>query len=285
MNRNQKTIGREGSVSGIGIHSGQTATVLLKPAAAGSGIQFFKNGARLRFSLSDDRDVSASADGKVNLRCSSVGQEDLRILTVEHLLAALCGLEITNIEIHVDGAEVPGLDGSALPFVKLLKSLGIVEQAAVRDVYRISEPIFCYGPHSAISVYPDERFSVAYTMDYDHPQLRNQRVDFTLDADLFENEIAPARTFCTENEALELKKRGFGRGADYGNTLVISQKGVAGNRLRFPDECARHKVLDILGDLNLLGFSIVGRVVGLRSGHALNQKLVEEIKKQKRAYE
>mgnify|MGYP001589467601 CR=1 FL=1 len=265
----QRTVSRKGSLSGAGLHTGMACVVSFKPAPVDSGIQFFHGGEQLDY-LSTH-----------NLRCTAIGTEKNQIKTVEHLLAALSALGISNIRVDVDGAEIPGFDGSALPFVKHFKELGICEQDKANEVYKVTEPIFCFENNKAISIYPAEALSIAYILDYPHPYLRNQKVDFMITPDIFEKEIAPARTFCTEKEALELKKAGFGLGASHDNTLVIGDHGALNNQLRFEDECARHKVLDIIGDLSLLGFSILGRVVGIRSGHALNGKLVEQISAQR----
>ena len=269
---NQKTIRREGSISGVGLHTGEKSFVSFKPLPPDSGIQFYKEGLKID---------SSSEDGLPS-RCTSVGSGANRILTVEHLLAALAGLGICNIQVDVTGPELPGLDGSALPFVKLFLELGLEDQKELREVFKITEPIFCYESNKALSIYPSEEFRVSYILDYDHPApLRDQQVDFLVTQPVFEKEIAPARTFCTKEEAERLKKDNLGKGASYENTLVISEDGPIKNAFRFRDECARHKVLDLLGDLNLAGFSIVGRVIGLRSGHSLNRKLIGEIKKQR----
>ena len=278
----QKTISREGDLSGVGIHSGEICKVSFKPLPVNSGVQFYHHGEIIKVSSNETKENSESF--RKNLRCTVIGNDKNHIKTVEHLLAALSGLGISNIRIEVDGPEIPGLDGSALPFVKYLKELGICDQGSPKEVYKITEPIFCFDKLKAISIYPADELSVAYVLDYPNPGLRNQKADFIVRPDIFEKEIAPARTFCTEKEALELKKHGFGLGASPENTLVIGESGVLNNnRLRFDDECARHKVLDIIGDLSLLGFPIAGRVVGIRSGHTLNGKLVEEIKKQRGA--
>lgn len=270
----QKTLAKEGKISGIGLHSGKPGTLTLKPSPVDTGIRFFRNG----------RPVDAAwqeAPSSGSLRCSAIGEGEDRILTVEHFLAALKGLGVTNLRIEVEGPEVPGLDGSAADFVRELKKLGIAEQGKPQDFYRIPEPIFCYDKTKAIAVYPADSFRVSYLLDYEHPHLRGQKVDFELTPDAFENEIAPARTFCTDGEARELKQRGFGLGAGPENTLVVVEDGSHRAGLRFEDEPARHKVLDILGDLNLLGFPILGHIVGVRSGHALNRRLALAIKEQK----
>ncbi len=268
--RFQKTIAKAGSIVGLGIHSGKKTTLRLEPAPVGQGIQFFQKGVAVPETI-----LNTS-------RCTSIGTGTLQVQTVEHLLAALSGLEITNIRIEVDGEEIPGLDGSALEFVNLFKNLGIEEQKEEAPVFKIKEPVFFYENQKALAAYPDDAFSVAYTLDYPHPLLRAQTVDFKLTPDTFVNQIAPARTFCTSREAEEVQKNGKGLGATLNNTLVIGDEGPLGNQFRFPDECARHKVLDIIGDLYLLGFPIQARVIGLRSGHSLNRKLVEYIKKQQR---
>lgn len=266
----QKTIQKEGLISGTGLHSGEWTTVRFKPAPVDFGIRFFKN----------NRQVRGFAD---SARCTAIGSDDHRIMTVEHLLAAIVGVGVTNIRMDVEGPEIPGLDGSALPFVKLFKKLGLTTQRASKEVYEIKEPIFCGAQGRAISIMPDREFSVAYVLDYPELCLQNQVVRFMLTPRNFEKEIAPARTFCTKKEAEILKIQGLGKGANTQNTLVMSEKGVLRNRLRFVDECARHKVLDIMGDMALLGFSVRGRVVAIRSGHTLNRQLVHKIKNQRGA--
>lgn len=273
----QKTIGKRGAISGIGLHTGKACTLNFHPAPPDSGLRFFVAGKRIDDSGHPHEELSSSA----SLRCSHLGQGQRQLLTVEHLLATFRGLGITNLVVEADGPEVPGLDGSALPFIKLFQGLGIVEQTKSVEFYRIGEPIFCYDELKSLCIYPSEEFSVSYTLDYDHPHLRDQKVDFVLTPGIFESQIAPSRTFCTEREAKDLPKQGFGRGANGQNTLVIHDDGSHKAKLRFVDECARHKVLDILGDLTLLGFPVLGRVVGIRSGHALNQRLVQAIRAQK----
>ena len=266
-------------MSGVGLHTGRPCTVSFRPADADSGVRFFREG-RFVSQLSAEGDFGFSTDP---MRCSFIGDEENRILTVEHLLASLSGLGITNLVVDVLGPELPGLDGSALGFVRCLKELGVADQGQPAEFYRISEPIFCYDKAKAIAIFPAETFSVSYVLDYDHPFLRNQKVDFALTPESFEKEIAPARTFCTEVEARQLQKNGYGLGASRENTLVVTENGSHVSGLRFEDECARHKVLDILGDIRLLGFPVLGRVVAIRSGHALNRQLVQEIKKQREA--
>ncbi len=263
----EKTVAREGALSGVGIHSGEPCTLTVKPAPARSGVRFFRQGRELK---------SVLAGG----RCTALSDGVLELKTVEHFLSAFSALGLANAEVYADGPEVPILDGSALPFVHWLKALGIKEQAAEREVFRVTEPLFCGDMCRAVCVYPADTFSVSYVLDYEHPALKDQKVDFAVTPGTFEREIAPARTFCTAEEAHFLQSKGFGRGATKDNTVVYSAEG-AGTPLRFPDEAARHKALDLIGDLALLGFALLGRVIALRGGHELNRKLVEAIRRQK----
>lgn len=261
------------------MHTGERACVRFSPLGVGAGIVFYRNDLRLS-------SLSEGTGPESGLRCTSVGQGDERVLTVEHLLAAITALGIDNLRIDVEGPEIPGLDGSAQPFVRTFKALGILEQKSPREFYRVTEPVFCYDNKKAIAIYPAEVLSIAYVLDYGIKGLTDQVFDTVVTPETFEKEIAPARTFCSEQEAEMLRRQGFGKGATRENTLVIGAAGKPiGNTLRFSDECARHKALDILGDLNLLGFSVLGRVVALRSGHALNSQLVEAIKKQKERHD
>lgn len=275
----QKTIAREGQVSGIGLHTGKESRVFLKPAPPDSGIRFYHEG-RFLSGLSSESHFDNSVH---SIRCSALGNEEDRILTVEHLLAALGGLGITNLQLDVHGPEIPGTDGSALPFVELIQALGVTDQGKAIDSYRVTEPIFCGDQKKAIAIYPSDTLSIAYVLDYEHPYLRGQKVEFEITPETFARDIAPARTFCTEEEAQGLKERGIGLGADRTNTVVVDAQGSHRANQRFEDECARHKVLDIVGDLNLLGFPIQGRVVAIRSGHTLNRQLVRAIRQQRDA--
>jgi UDP-3-O-[3-hydroxymyristoyl] N-acetylglucosamine deacetylase/3-hydroxyacyl-[acyl-carrier-protein] dehydratase len=215
-------------------------------------------------------------------RCTAIESKGVRIQTVEHLLAALAGLEIDNALIEIDGPEMPGMDGSSLEYVKAIESGGIQNLSLPRKYLDIKQPIVVSNENSSITIVPSKEFGISYTIDYDHPLLRNRTVSFDVDRDTFLKEIAPARTFCLESEALEIREKGLGKGADHQNTLVISEHGPLDNSFRFEDECARHKVLDIVGDLFLLGMPIRGRVYANKSGHFLNRTLISKIEQQQR---
>ena len=276
----QKTISKEGEISGIGLHTGKSTSVILKPSAEDSGVRFFQDGHLIK-PLLIEMDKSSSGESP---RCSIVTDGKRSILTVEHLLAAIYGLGITNIDMDVQGPEIPALDGSALGFVKLFRKLKVRRQKKPAFIYEIREPIFLGEPSKSIAIYPSfgaQKLSVSYVMDYSHPYLSKQKVDFEVSPEVFEKEIAPARTFITEEEEAGIRERRLGLGGSAENTLIIRRDGAHKKKLRFRDECARHKVLDVIGDLAALGSPVSGHVVGLRSGHLLNRKLVLEIKKQR----
>jgi len=280
---NQRTIQSPVTLSGTGLHTGQKVTCTLKPAAAGEGVRF------VRVDLPGQPVIkvcpsSAVMDAGVT-RCTIVQADRARVSTVEHLLAALGGLSVDNVTIAIDGPEVPGLDGSSLDFAAAIKKAGIVElKSAPREIFEIREPIIVAGKNAFLAIVPASEFSVSYTLDYDHPALRSQFFTLSVDPQTFERVLAGARTFCLQEEAEEIRAKGLGKGADRHNTLVMGRDGPLDNSLRFPDECARHKVLDIVGDLFLLGYGVRGAVVATKSGHALNRELVKKIDAQRKKY-
>ncbi len=278
----QKTIKNSVTLSGIGLHTGRTVNVTIKPAGENEGIVF------TRIDLPNKPMVKVSPanavmDEKVT-RCTAIESQGVRIYTIEHLMAALSGLGICNLSIEIDGEEVPGLDGSSLEFLKALEQAGIEEQQADKNIFIIQEPIIVANKTSTIVIVPHDQLNVSYTLDYDHPLLRSQFFSQSIDAQAFAKELAAARTFCLESEVDQIKAHGLAKGANYQNTLVMSAKGPVENTLRFPNECVRHKVLDIVGDLYLLGYPVQGAVYATKSGHALNRALVKKIEVQRQKY-
>lgn len=278
----QQTIKNPVTLSGIGLHSGVNVHMTLKPAAEDTGICFVRTdlpgNPSIKVSLS-----TAVMDVKV-VRCSAIEYQGVRVCTIEHLMAALTGLGIDNLTIEIDGEEVPGMDGSSLEFLKALQEAGSVEQSTDKNIFVIQEPIVVANKTSTIVIVPHDKLHIAYTLDYDHPFLRSQFFALDFDPVSFARDLAPSRTFCIESEVQDIRQQGLGRGSDYKTTLVIAQKGVVQNTLRFPDECARHKVLDIVGDLSLLGYSVQGAVYATKSGHALNRALIKKIDAQRQKY-
>jgi len=278
----QQTIKNPVTLSGIGLHSGAAVHMTMKPAAVDTGICF------VRTDLSGQPSIKVSPsttvmDAKV-VRCSAVEYQASRVSTIEHLMAALTGMGIDNLTIEIDAEELPGMDGSSLDFVKALQQAGCLEQSADKNIFIIQEPIVVANKTSTIVIVPHDKLSISYTLDYDHPLLRSQFFSIDLNPASFVRDLAPSRTFCIESEVQGIRQQGLGRGSDYKTTLVMSEKGVVQNTLRFPDECARHKVLDIVGDLSLLGYPIQGAVYATKSGHALNRALVKKIDAQRQKY-
>jgi UDP-3-O-[3-hydroxymyristoyl] N-acetylglucosamine deacetylase/3-hydroxyacyl-[acyl-carrier-protein] dehydratase len=278
----QRTIKREVSLEGIGIHTGSKIKTVLKPAPAGSGIKFRRTDIATKPVISAV--LSNLADLSKRPRRTSLCVDGLEIHTVEHLLASLCGLGIDNIMVEVSGPELPGLDGSAEGFVRVLKEAGICEQDTERKNFYIKEPLWVKEDDSMLIVLPDINFKISYTLDYPTTSIKTQYRSFIIEQEMFEREIAPCRTFCLKEEVEHLLSLGLGKGASFDNTLVLGEDGIISGRLRFEDELLRHKVLDLIGDFYLLGVPIKGHVICVKSGHALNIELLQKIGAQREKF-
>lgn len=274
----QKTIKSEAKLSGIGIHTGDQVKVKFLPAPTNNGITF------VRVDLPKRPSIAATINNIVDVfrspRRTSIGSGDAEIQTIEHLMAALCGLGIDNLVVEIDGEELPGLDGSAKPFFEALKQAGLEEQNAAKKFLHIRQPVWIEDNGTSLVILPDERFRVSYTLNYDHPKIGTQYANFVITDEIFEKEIAPSRTFCLQAEVDELRKQKLGKGANYENTLVVGEQGVIKNDLRFDNEFVRHKISDLIGDLYLLGANIKGHAIAVRSGHPLNIKLLHRLRLQ-----
>ena len=275
----QQTITHQISLKGVGIHTGNKANIIFKPAETDSGVTFIRtdiSGApRIK------ADVGSLLQAPKFSRRSSIGNEQAEVQTVEHLMAALSSLGIDNIDIQIDNNEVPGLDGSSINFLEALEKALVVPQDKPRYAYTVKEPICIQEGASSITILPDKEFKISYTLNYNHPLLAAQFLEITVNAESFKTNLASARTFCLESEASELQNQGLGLGASYENTLVVGKAGVIKNKLRFNDEFVRHKILDLIGDLYLAGCPLRGHVVALKSGHSLNLKIAQKIYEQK----
>ena len=275
----QKTIRKAVELNGVGLHTGVAVKLKFKPAPTNIGINF------IRVDIKDSPMIKADINNIIGQekspRRTSIGINGVEVHTVEHLMAALWALGIDNLIVEIDGPELPGLDGSAIGFIDILKKVGIEDQGIPKKIYQVRSPLWAEQDGAMIMVLPDENFRVSYTLNYEHHLLKAQYISFTVDENMFTKEIASARTFCLEKEVQELRKKGLGKGANYDNTVVVGEGGVIDNKLRFEDEFARHKILDLLGDLYLLGYGIKGHIIAVRSGHPLNVNLVEKINKQR----
>ncbi|MFA5145541.1 MAG: bifunctional UDP-3-O-[3-hydroxymyristoyl] N-acetylglucosamine deacetylase/3-hydroxyacyl-ACP dehydratase [Candidatus Omnitrophota bacterium] len=275
----QRTIGKEFNLKGIGLHTGNKVNITFKPAPADTGINF------IRTDLPGKPMVKASVDclllSSGSPRRTSIGRDKAEIQTIEHVMAALAGAGIDNILIEIDNAEVPGLDGSSLNFLEAIKTAGIVEQQQERRYYSLKEPIAVEEDGSSIIALPADELKISYTLNYNHPVLKTEFLELDMSPELFKNEIAGARTFCLEDEVTALQNQGLGRGANYENTLVVGKNGVIENKLRYSNEFVRHKMLDLIGDLYLIGSPLKAHIIALKSGHSLNLKLARKINQQR----
>lgn len=275
MKRNQGTIKEPVEFSGTGLHTGNEIHVRIKPAPVDSGVVL------IRTDLPDNPQIPATIEYVADyLRRTSLKNGPAVVHTTEHLFAALVALKIDNLEIELDGEEVPGMDGSAGPFYDLLKAAGVTQQKARKKSMAVTEPIVVNENGSTLMALPieDESLSLSYTLDFEKDGIPSMYTQYTLDESTFREQIAPARTFCFEEEAEGLLAAGHGKGATYENTLVVRKNGeVLDNELRFPDEFARHKLLDIVGDLFLANADVAARIVAIKTGHDDNIKLVRKI--------
>jgi UDP-3-O-[3-hydroxymyristoyl] N-acetylglucosamine deacetylase len=263
--------------AGIGLHSGKKVTLALRPASAGYGIRF------LRADLGVEIPALVSHLGGYQQLQTWLVSDLASVETVEHLLAALHSLGIDNVCVELSHSEVPIMDGSAAPWVYLIQDAGVRELAVPRQAIEVVRAIQVQQGDKRIALYPADRFKISYTIGFDHPLLRHQQKSVDLDERTFIEEIAPARTFGFLKEVELLRQRGLALGGSLDNAIVLGETGVL-NPLRFDDEFVRHKILDVIGDLALLGHPIRGHLVVHHGGHALHTALAVELLKQRDAW-
>lgn len=271
--RPQQTIKRPVTCTGVGLHSGCRVTLRLLPAPPDTGIVFIRTDLNPRVRIK-----AAIQNLRPALLSTAVGMNGAQIQTVEHVLAAAAGLGVDNLFIEVDAPELPVLDGSAAPFVGMLLDADLEQQESQRSYLKIVRPIEICDGDKRIAIHPATLSSITCTITYEHPLIRTQAYAFSWSQDDFIREIAPARTFGFLQEVESLWEAGLGLGGSLQNTLILSEDGLLNDDgLRFHDEFVRHKVLDLIGDLALVGLPIIGRVEAHRSGHALHTRLVSKI--------
>jgi UDP-3-O-[3-hydroxymyristoyl] N-acetylglucosamine deacetylase len=267
----QRTLDHSIRCSGIGLHSGRKIELILHPADVDTGIMFVRSDLGV--------EIKGHVDSVVDTRlCTTIGNGEATISTVEHIMSALAGLGIDNARIEVNGAEVPVMDGSASPFIFLIQCAGIAEQNKAKKVIRILKRVSIEEEDKSCALYPASGFRVSYLLDYPHPLLSNCKVDFDFSRQGYAREVSRARTFGFIHEVEALQKAGLALGGSMDNAVVLDKYGVLNEGgLRYSDECARHKVLDTVGDLFLAGLPIVGAFEGVRSGHAMNCQIVQAL--------
>jgi UDP-3-O-[3-hydroxymyristoyl] N-acetylglucosamine deacetylase len=281
--RNQRTIGRAVAIRGIGYWSGRDVRVEFRPAQPDTGIVF------VRSDLEGSPAVAATIDNWAETRLrTNLCRGAARVEMVEHVTAALAGLRIDNCQVRVDQAEMPGCDGSSLPMVEALDAAGIVEQDVVRRQRAVGRIVRLGNKQSWIEARPCCTGETILQAELDYGSgsvIGRQSLEVSLSPESFRRELAPSRTFIREEEAAALRRRGLGRRVTHRDLLVFGPEGPIGNRLRFPDECVRHKVLDMVGDLALAGCDLIGRFISYRGGHRLNAALVRAILDQAEVHE
>lgn len=259
----QKTIKNTASCKGIALHTGEISFLEFRPAEKGAGIYFLHKGKK----------IGALA---ANIVSTNRGSVLASISTVEHVLAAVSGLGIDNVEIYLDGPEPPALDGSAKGFADLLRDAQTVEQNAESEMLLISAPIKVDNGDSFIEIVPDDHLSIEAFIDYSHTIAGTMTAKYDERTDDFERDVAPARTFGLLEEVEALKNAGLAKGASTDNAIAITKTGYS-SPLRFDNELARHKIVDIIGDMALAGKKIRGKILSHKGGHKLNVELVRRI--------
>lgn len=279
----QRTLKNEIKATGIGLHTGDKVYLKLKPAPVNFGIVF------RRVDCTPNVDIRAVAEnvGETTLSTTLV-QGNIKVSTVEHLLSAMAGLGIDNAIIEVSAPEVPIMDGSAGPFVFLIQSAGIVEQNAPKKFIRIKETVEVRDGDKIAAFHPFDGFKVSFSIDFDHPAFRNRSLTSSIDfsSTSFVKEVSRARTFGFMHEIEYLRSQGLAKGGSMDNAIVVDDFRVLNeDGLRYEDEFVKHKMLDAIGDLYLLGNSLIGEFTAHKSGHALNNRSLRQLISQKDSWE
>ncbi len=269
--RSQRTIKKEIYIDGIGLHTGKFCRVVLRPASKDHGIVFQRADRNITF-RPKIRDIVNTAFA------TTIVNNDVKIQTVEHLLATISALGIDNLVIEIEGTEIPVLDGSAIEFVKLIKNAGILDQERKMPYIKITKPVFLKDTNSEIAIYPFHGRKITFRLHFKNHFLGEQKFAIELDEDSFIKGIAPARTFGFLKDVEYLLSNGFAKGGSLDNAVVFSEDTILNeSSLRFKDECVRHKILDMIGDLSLIGFPIHGHIVADRSGHTTNVRFLKKL--------
>jgi len=275
----QKTLAKPIRIAGKGLFSGIPVEMIMKPAETGTGIVF------VRTDLPSHVRIPALI-GMLNPqnRRTALSNDSVMVETLEHCLAAISGMGLDNVEIEVTAQELPNIDGSCQPFTQAIQDAGLVEQKAFRERFVITEPTMARAGNAVIYALPDEialGLNIIYELFYPNsPAIGHQLLQTHISPEEFARDISPARTFVTEVEARLFQSQGLGKHLSEKDLLVVGENGPVNNAFRFPDECVRHKVADLLGDLTLLGRPIQGRILAHRSGHSCTHLLVQKLRKQ-----
>ncbi len=280
MNKNQRTLEKAVTCSGVGIHSGKDVHLIIHPMPVNHGIKF------VRTDLLNSPDITAHFNQVVDTSLATViGYEGFIVSTIEHLMAAFSGLSIDNALVEIDAYEMPIMDGSAGPFTEMILRGGIAVQDSPKCYFAIQKPTELKADGKFVGMYPASEFKISCTIEYDHPLIKKQTCTYEISEETFKNEICNARTYGFLAEYEMLKRYGLAKGGSLDNVVVIDGEEVMNpGGLRFPDEFVRHKVLDCIGDISLLGMPILGHVVMKKSGHAFNHAFLRKLFSEKTAW-
>jgi len=270
---NQRTIKETIACVGIGLHTGKKVSLKVRPAPVNTGVIF------IRTDLPGTPSIKACVENVVDTNhATTLGIGSVRISTVEHLMASLAGLGIDNVFVEVNAPEIPIMDGSAAPFVFLLRTGGIKVQNACKRFMVIKKPMNVGNRSTYATIVPSKEFKLSCTIDFSHPMLRKQSYGMTFSDSFFEKEISRARTFCFLKDVETLRERGLVKGGSLDSAVVIDDFRIINEGgLRYENEFVRHKMLDTIGDLSLLGMPVIGYLSAQKTGHALNHELTRKI--------
>ncbi|MGM0502160.1 MAG: UDP-3-O-acyl-N-acetylglucosamine deacetylase [Bacillota bacterium] len=267
----QQTIKKEFSYTGIGLHTGQDVSISCHPLPPNQGIVF------KRIDLPEEPEIKADVDNITSTnRCTAIGNSEIEINTIEHLLSVINILKIDNLLIKIDAQEPPVTDGSSKVFYDLFTTVGLKEQQVEKRIYQVKEPLYIKEGEQYLTVLPDQDFKISYTFVGDHQAINDQFFEYNDAEDNYEDVVAPARTFGFAHEVKQLQQAGLALGGSLDNAVLVDDEGPI-NKLRFSDEFARHKVLDLIGDM-MLAPEFKGHIIAVRSGHMLNSKLAKKLK-------
>ncbi len=272
MMRFQRTIKNTIPCKGIGLHTGQAVTMRINPAPANTGVVF------VRTDLGGCEIAASAVNTAETSYATTLGRNGAVVKTVEHVMAALAGLNIDNACIELDAEEVPIMDGSAGPFIRLIADAGIQTQEKPRQMIKVIKPVFVRDGNKQIAVWPADAPSISCFIDFNHPLVREQSLQYAPSQGSFLREVADARTFGFLSDVKKLQENGLAKGASLENAVALTEDSVLNKEgLRYKDEFVRHKILDLIGDLSLAGAPIIGHIVAHKSGHAMNTEMVKTL--------
>lgn len=275
----QKTIGKKIELVGKGLHKGVSVRLVLEPLSANSGIVFVRSDLGIEIPLHFSNVVDTQL-------ATTLGKGEARISTIEHLLSAIHAYGIDNLKISVDSEEIPVMDGSAIGYCMLLEEAGIVEQDAIKCAMILKKPLKVEENNKFVSVMPNDKMIFDFSIDFNHPVIKKQSYKFEFSTLSYKEQIARARTFGFLEEVNYLRSIGLAKGGDLSNCIVLDESGILNkDGLRYKEEFVRHKILDAIGDMSILGMPLVGSYISFAGSHKLNHLLTEKILNDASAYE